>query len=107
MVEHHWSDLTQPISLLMASKTDYVKTAKMLSSFPGVNLQLMNSMEYSGLSFHILTLDVDREKFYQFWYALMQPSSVQLLVKYTVLAVVLDRSTFIWLSRGKRTAKGW
>lgn len=102
MIEHCTNDLGRPVSFLMASKTNYVKTAMLLSSLPGMNFQMMNNIEYNGLTFHVLTAQINCKKFSEFWHALMRPSVVQILVNSTVLAIMLDQFTFVWLN-GERT----
>ena len=95
------SGLGQPLSLLIASKNDYVKAAKLLSTLPGSGFIMLNSMEYSGLPFHVMTMHICQEKFQEFWCNLMQPSIMESLMNYTVLAIILNHSTFIWLGGGK------
>lgn len=89
----------QPLSLLMAAdKTvNYVKTAMLLSTLPGMKFQLMNNIECNGSSFHLLTVQVECKKFREFWCALMQPNIMESLISQTVMAVILNQFTFIWL----------
>ncbi len=108
MIEHDSNDdLGRPLSLLMASKTDYAKAVSLLSTLPGNTFTLMNSMECNGLSFHVMTMHINREKFQEFWYNLVQPNILESLVNYTVLAIVINCFTFIWLGGGKLTKRKW
>ena len=109
MIEKQSCDLAQSVSFILANKTNYVKVAKLVSSLPSAGFQLMSNMEYGGLSFHVLTVEIavngDWSLSLQvFWQALVnQPALMESLVKCAVLAVVLDKYTMVWLGGGKLT----
>ena len=107
MIENQSCDLAQSVSFILANKTDYVKVAKLVSPLPNAGFQLMTNMEYGGLSFHVLTVEIavnDAGGLQVFWQALVnQPAVMESLVKCSVLAVVLDKCTIVWLGGGKLT----
>ena len=101
LVDYPPDDLGHSVSLLMASKTEYVKVTRAISSLPGIIFMLMSNLEYKGITLYPLAITVSEDKFQEFWHNLLSPELVETLVKCTVLAVVFDEDTFVWFNGGK------